>query len=125
MQGVLVKIVGRHRPESVEPDVQRHALDVQSCQDLFGEMESGRRRGSRSGFARVHRLVALRIGERVRDVGRQRRFACRLAVQTEAPAAFAEVLEQLDRPVPPAAPQPPSRAREPFPETIRIQGFKQ
>ena len=35
-----------------------------------------------------------------------------------APAALAEVLEQLDRPVPPPRPQPPGRAGERLPDPV-------
>ena len=58
------------------------------------------------GLARVDRLVAGGIAERLRDVRRQRRLARGLAVEAEAPTALAEMLEQLDRPVPAAGTQP-------------------
>ena len=45
---------------------------------------------------RVDRLVPLGIGERLGDVRRQRRLARRLALEANAPAPLAEVLEQLD-----------------------------
>ena len=76
----------------------------------------GRRR--RPGVPRVDGLVALRVGERLGDVRRQRRLARRLAVEPHAPAALAEMLEQLDRPVAPAGAQPPGRPRERLPDAV-------
>ena len=101
------------RPEGVEADVERDALDVEPRQQLRREVQPGGRRRGRPGLVRVHRLVALGIGERLGDVRRQRHLARRLAVQPHAPAALAEVLEQLDRPVvagPPAAAASAARA---------------
>ena len=46
--------------------------------------------------SRVDGLVALGIRERRGDVRRQRRVAVRLAVEAQAPASLAEMLEQLD-----------------------------
>jgi hypothetical protein len=62
-------------------------------------MQARRRRGGRAGLACVDGLVAGGIAERLGDVRRQRSLARRLAVETEALAALAEVLEQLDGPV--------------------------
>ena len=96
---VLLDHVGLQRPERVEPDVQRHALDVESREQLGREVQAGRRRRRRALLARVDGLVALGVGERLRDVRRQRRLPGRLAAQPHAPAPLAEMLEQLDRPV--------------------------
>src|SRR5439155_25146443 len=57
-----------HRPKRVEADVERDALDVEAGEQLRREVQSRRRRGSRAGLARVHGLVALRVGERNGDV---------------------------------------------------------
>ena len=90
-------------------------LDVEPLEQLTREVEPRRRRGRRAGFARVHGLVALGVGERLHDVGRQRRLPGRLSVQAEAPAALAQVLEELDVAVAPARPEPPRRPSEPLP----------
>ena len=71
------------------------------------------------GGRRVDRLVPLGVAERLGDVRRQRRLARRLAVEPQAPPALAEMLEQLDRPVPLPRPQPPRRPREPLPLLAR------
>ena len=49
----------------------------------------------------------------------------RLAVQSQPPAPFAEVLEQLDRPVAAPGPQPPGRSCQAFPETVVVQPLEQ
>src|SRR4029077_2115856 len=46
------------------------------------------------------------------------RSRCREAPESDAPAAFAEGLEQLDRPVPPPCPQAPGRAGKSLPLTL-------
>src|SRR5439155_1499299 len=53
--------------------------------------------------------------ERLGDVRRQRRDARRLALEAQPPAPLAEMLDQLDRPVPPAGLQAARRARERLP----------
>ena len=73
-------------------------------EQLRREVQAGGRRRGRAGVARVDRLVAPGIGERLGDVRRQRRLAVRLAVEPQPPAAFAEMLEQLDRAVARARP---------------------
>src|SRR5204862_2914906 len=95
VQLVLGEILDRHGPERVEPDVQGHALDVESRNELRREVQSGRRRSGRAGFVCVHRLVPRQVVQRLDDVGRQWRLPCRLAVEADSPTAGAEVLEQL------------------------------
>ena len=96
MDDVLFEPLLGHGPERVESDVERDALDVEAREQLRREMEPcGRRRGG-AGVARIDRLVARGIGERLGDVRRQRRLAVRLAVQPQPPAALAEMLDQLD-----------------------------
>jgi hypothetical protein len=100
----------------VEPDVQRHALHVQLREQAGREVEpgGGRRRGA--GLVRIDRLVALRVGERLRDVRRQRRLAVRLRVeQPDAPPPLAEVLEHLHGPVRLAGLQPARRTGQRLP----------
>ena len=88
---------------------------------LRREMQPGRRRGRRAALARVDRLVALGVAERLRDVRRQRHRSRRLAVEAHPPAPLAQMLEQLDRSVPLArraacasgAPAPPRCRRRP------------
>jgi hypothetical protein len=46
-------------------------------------------------------------------------------VQPQPPPSLADVLEQLDRPVPPAGPQPPRRPREPLPQPVVVQPLEQ
>jgi len=46
-------------------------------------------------------------------------------VQPQPPASFAEVLEQLDRPVAAPGPQPPGRSGQAFPETGVVQPLQQ
>ena len=96
---VLLDDVGLQRPERVEPDVQRHPLDVEPREQPVREVQTGGRRGSRALLARVDGLVPLGIGERLGDVRRQRRLPGRLAAQPHAPAALAQMLEQLHRAV--------------------------
>ena len=92
--------------------MERDVLDVEPAEQLGREVEPGGRRGGRAGLVGVDRLVAPGVGERLRDVRRQRRLAGRLAVEPQQPAALAEVLEQLDRPVAPTGAEPPRRPRE-------------
>ena len=115
---VLLEPLLGHRPERVEPDVERDAARVEPREQLRREVQAGGRRRGRAHRARVDGLVAGGIGERLRDVRRQRRLARGLALETEAPAPLAEVLDQLDRPVPAAGPQPPRRPRERLPRPV-------
>ena len=69
------------RPERVEPDVERHALDVELREELRREVQPGGRRGGRAALARIDRLVALRVAERLGDVRRQRHVTVRLALR--------------------------------------------
>ena len=98
MQLVLLERLGRERAERVEADVQRHALDVEPREQLGREVQPGGRRRGRARLVRVDGLVARRVGERLGDVGRQRRLALPARRQPQPPAALAELLEQLDRP---------------------------
>jgi hypothetical protein len=93
VQLVLGEMPRRDRSERVEPDMKRHALDLESREELRCEVQAGGRRGRRTGFACVHRLVALWIGQRLDDVRRERRLSRGLAVQPEPPAPLAEMLE--------------------------------
>src|SRR5918993_559716 len=112
VQLVLLERLRRERPEGVEADVERHSLDVEPAEQLRREMEPGRWRRGRAGLVGIDRLVPPPVGERLRDVRRQRRLAVRLPVQPDAPASLAEVLDQLDRTVAVARTQLPGRARE-------------
>ena len=105
--------------------MERHALDIQPLQQLRREVETGRRRGRRALLPRVDGLVALRVGERLGDVGRQRSLPRRFAVQAQPPPTLTEVLEQLDRAVARAGPQPARRAGERFPETVLGEPLEQ
>src|SRR4051812_34551997 len=87
------------RAKRVEADVQRDSFHVELREQLGGEVEPGRGRRGRAGVPRVDRLVALGLLEPFGDVRRQRRLAARLALEPQAPASLAEVLEQLDRAV--------------------------
>ena len=98
--------------------MERDPLDVEPREQLRREMESGRRRCGGAGLVRVDRLVAARVGERLRDVGRQRRLALRLALEPDAPAALAERLEQLDGPEPLAGAESARGARERLPDAV-------
>jgi hypothetical protein len=94
-------------------------------EQLRGEVEPGGGRRSRSGFARVHRLVALRLGQRLGDVRRQRHVARRLTVQPHAPASFAEVLEQLHVPVSTSGAQTARGSRQSLPDAVRSDLLEQ
>ena len=93
-------------------------LDVEPGEELGREVESGGRRRCRARDVRVDGLVALRVGERLRDVRGKRRLPCRLPVEPDTPPALAEVLEQLDRAVAAAGLQAPRRPRERLPEPL-------
>src|ERR687884_315334 len=88
-------------------------------------MQPRRRRRRRARLVRVDRLVALGIRQRLRDVRRQRRLARRLAVQSQAPTALAEMLEQLDGTVAGADTEPPRRPREALPQAVSVQPLEQ
>ncbi len=122
---VLLDHVLRERPEGVEADVQGDALDVEPGEQLGGEVEPGGRRRRRALGAGVDRLVSGRVGERGRDVRRQRRLARRLAVESQPPAPFSEVLQQLHRAVAPPGPQPPRRAGEALPEPVLVEPLEE
>jgi hypothetical protein len=98
--------------------VQRHALDVEAIKQLGREVEPGRRRSRRPARTRVHGLVPLRVRERLGDVGRKRRLPRRLAVEAQPPAAFAEMLEELQVAVPASRAQASRRSRQPLPLVI-------
>ena len=125
VQRVLGEIVHRHGAERVETDVERHALDVESLEQLLREVQAGGGRGRRPGLARVHRLVAAGILERLSDVRRQRRLAGGLAVQSQPPAPFAEMLEQLHRAVAATRLEAARRPREAFPEPILVETLEE
>ena len=81
--------------------MEGHPLDVEPREQLRREMEARRSAPLPSpASSRVDGLIAPRIGERLVDVGRQRRLAGGLALEPDAPASLAERLEQLDRPEP-------------------------
>ena len=73
----------------------------------------------------VHRLVALGIAQRLRDVRRQRRLALGRPVEPQAPAALSEVLQELDRSQTLAGLQPPRRTSEPLPLPGPVQRLEQ
>ena len=125
VQLMLVEVLDGNGTERVESDVQSHTFDIQAGEHLLGEVQTCRRRGCRARLARVHGLVTRRVGERLGDVRRQRRLSGRLAVQAKPPPSFAEVLEQLDRPVAATGSQPPARSGQAFPETVVVQPFQQ
>ena len=115
VERMILDALDRERPERVEADVQRHALDVEPGEELRREVEA-RRRGRRGAFGRrVHRLVALGIEKRLRDVRRQRRLSGRLADEPQPPTALAEMLAELDRSVALAGTQAARRPRQPLP----------
>ena len=97
VQLVLLERRRRQRPEGVEADVERDALDVEPLEQLGREVEAGGRSGGGARLVRVDGLVARRIGERLGDVRRQRRLTVGLAVEPHAPAALAEVLDAARR----------------------------
>ena len=123
VQLVRLERVRRERAERVEADVKGDALDVEPPEQLRREVQPGSRRRGRAGLVRIDGLVPGRVGERLGDVRRQRRFAVGLAVEPDAPAALAQVLEQLDRAVPTACLEPAGRARkcEPFPIALVLE----
>ena len=125
MQRVLGEIVHRYGPERVETDVERDALDVETLEQLLREVQAGGGRGRRPGLARVHRLVAAGIRERLRDVRRQRRLAGGLAVQSQPPPSFAEMLEQLHRAVAATRLETARRPCETFPEPVLVETLEQ
>ena len=68
------------RPERVEPDVQRdagaaHAGSLERHHELGGEVQAGGRCRRRPRRLRVDRLVAIRRGRAIMNIGRQRRLA--------------------------------------------------
>jgi hypothetical protein len=67
---MLAQVVHRDRTEGVEADVQRHTLDVQAPEHVLREVQPRGRRRRRPRLVRVHRLVALRVLERLVDVRR-------------------------------------------------------
>ena len=115
---VLPELLDGDRPERVEPHVQRDPLDVELGEQLRREVEPCRRSGGRARLARVDRLVPLGIGERLGDVRGQRGLTGRLAVEPDTPAALAEMLDQLDRPVAAAGPKASRRPREGLPQAV-------
>ena len=117
MELVLLERLGRERAERVEADVQRHALGLEQAEQLGREVEAGRGGGRGARLVRVDGLVAARVGERLGDVGRQRRRSRRVAVQPQAPAPLAERLEQLDRPQALARAQLPRGPRQRLPDS--------
>ena len=112
VQLVLLERGRRQRTERVQPHMERDPLDVEPAEQLRREMKPGGRGCGRAGFVRVDRLIAGRVGERLGDVRRQRRLTIRFAVEADAPAAVAEVLDQLHRAVAPARAQAAGRPRE-------------
>ena len=84
----------------------------------------GRGRGRRAALLRVDGLVALRIRERLRDVGRKRRFAVGLTREAKAPAALAERLQELDGAELHALAKPPARPGQRLPH-IALDPFEQ
>ncbi len=70
VQRVILDAVDRERPEGVEADVERHALDVELREQLGREVQPRGRRGGRAGRSRIDRLVAVGVGERLGDVRR-------------------------------------------------------
>ena len=65
VERVLLDAVDRERPERVEADVERHALDVELREQLGREVQARGRRGRRAG----------RVPRRPSGSGRDRRAA--------------------------------------------------
>ena len=84
---VLLDHLGLQRPERVEPDVQRHALDVELREQLRREVQAGCRRRRRAVLARIDRLVALGVAERLVMYGGSGTLPPGLALEPHAPAA--------------------------------------
>ena len=89
------------RPERVEADVQRDALDLRAARARPGvKCRPAVGAAAEPALARVDRLVALGVRERLGDVRRQRRRSpARLAVEPNPPAPLAEMLERARPPV--------------------------
>ena len=104
---MLRELAGGDRPERVEPNVERHPLDIQPREHLRREMQARRWSRGRALLLRIDGLVPLGIFEPLRDVWRQRRLPRRLALEPQAPAPLAERLHELDRPKPLPHLQPP------------------
>ena len=115
VERMVLDVLDRERAERVEADVQRHPLDVERSKQLGREVEARRGRCRRALRRRVDRLIALRIRERLVNVGRQRRLTRRVAVEPKPPTPLAEMLEQLDRAVSLPGAQAPRRTRKPLP----------
>src|SRR5437763_4887929 len=125
VQPVLGQVVDGDRTERVETDVERHARDVEAGQQLGREVQAGRRRRGRAGFARVDSLVPLGIVERLADVRREGRLPARRPVEPEPPPSFAQMLEQLDVAIAPPRAQAPGRPCKSLPDTVAVDPFQQ
>jgi hypothetical protein len=121
VQLVVAQVVHRHGPERIEADVERDPLGDETTEYLLREVQTCRRRRGRPGFAGVNSLVAGRIGQGLGDVGRQRRVSVGIPVEAQAPASFAEVLEQLDRAVAFSRAEAPRGSGKPFPQAFLVE----
>jgi hypothetical protein len=74
---------------------------------------------------RIDRLVALWIVERLGDIRREGRLSGRLALEPQAPAAFAERLQELDRAEPLTCTQLPRRPSQALPLVVAIQALEE
>ena len=122
---VVGELVHSNGPERVEPDVQRDPLDVEPIKQLRREVQAGRRRCGRAIASRVDRLVALRVLERLGDVGRERSLSGERALEPQAPAALAERLQELDRAEPLARPELARGSGETFPGSVLAQALQE
>ena len=92
---VLLDPLGCQRPESVQPDVERDALVVETGEQLGREVQSRRRRRRGACVPRVHGLVALGIVGLLVDVWRKGQLARRLADGANDPSTVAERLDEI------------------------------
>ena len=72
MKSLGMQRLAAHRLKRAESHVQRDICDLRAglaafIQNVAGEMQTRRRRGHRSGFARKHRLVSLSIRQPYRS----------------------------------------------------------
>ena len=105
---VIRDVVDDDGPERIEADDQLDVRDARACRDarlehLRRQVQPCSGRGRRSRSIGVHGLIARRINESFRDVGRQRHLAVRLQrgeqisrLDAHDAPPVAEVLAHLD-----------------------------
>ncbi len=107
-----------HRTKGVESDVQRHTDGSEQLDELRGEMETRGRSGGRPFHCPVHRLVTLRLGERLVDVRGKRHLAARLTLHLDEPATAASRLAQPHGAEALTDPDAPRRPHERLPHAV-------